>query len=617
MVLVKGGHKNISFSRNGRIWTGATDFAFANGNKDLIASCGVDGKVNIYDAKNGCKIAKQYSMPSPLTSISINDENVIAVGTVKGDIALFDLRFSKSITNGILGCIETWNVNSKVPGSEEPVEKLMYPPAAWVIELVKRETLHSKTTKPLAPTPITSLFSSANIGGLATELKDKGRIASDVKIAEKIQEVAEIFNLEKVADCIVDEKDKKKKAEPENVEMKLAEKNIESKIILDSKDAKEKQPVLDRAKIRKEIEKTEIKKLDFSSAFSELQKPITSPLLSSPVNQIIPQSAINQKSLNFPVNTKQTFLQSVSPNHISEAQHSKNTKNEIFFESQKVLDNSEMDLTQTSTSIIKRTSNPKSQSPPDLKQKVHKISDRRSSLKQSTQPATALRQGRPEIRAPRKSISADNLATHSRERSTSRSRLRNSTAIESLVRGVEAARREVQDERKSVGSTNVQRELKSERKKSTEKTQREILEESDVPVTVTPAIHRISMNGLELQNSPVVVESLLDPPQQIGIGFQGNQEEILPVNEKIVTGNKELQFSGEEEVPYGVLTGLVQDCLEDFRVQVRTDVLNIHVELVRRFQMQQEEIQSLLEKLSPMKDLLFRIESLERENERL
>ncbi|KAJ1556939.1 hypothetical protein HK096_009993 [Nowakowskiella sp. JEL0078] len=417
--------------------------------------------------------------------------------------------------------------------------------------------------------------------------------------------IPEILISEKIVDSFVEEKISEAKI---FVESKLDKKYFESKSILDSKenlpilDEKEKQPVLDRnflemfsplknTKIRKENEKTETKKLDFSSAFSELQKEdipkeITS-LLHGPVNPISPPSEI--KSLNFKVNTKQDHLRPISPNQNSVAQISKNTNNGSSSNSQKTSVISETRPPPTAKSIIKQAAIPKSKILPDPKQNasLQRQLERRSSLRQAPQHTAITSQGRAEIRAPRKSISVDNLNTNLHEHPNSRGWPRNN--VESLVRGVESVRREVQNDRKSVGSIDSRREIQSERKTSIENTRRETLEPHKIVDAVSSDVRQISVGRLEEQNISEVVQSILDPFEPPSRSAQQPYEAIKVesnTQETAVIGIKELQ-SSNEEVPYGVLTGLVQDCLEDFRVQIRMDVLNIHVELVKRFQIQQ------------------------------
>jgi len=62
----------------------------------------------------------------------------------------------------------------------------------------------------------------------------------------------------------------------------------------------------------------------------------------------------------------------------------------------------------------------------------------------------------------------------------------------------------------------------------------------------------------------------------------------------------------------------LEDCLEEMRLQVHGDLQNMHLELVRQFQLQQTEIQAQLQAFAgSQQHLLEEVEDLRAENKRL
>ncbi|PIK33196.1 hypothetical protein BSL78_29991 [Apostichopus japonicus] len=65
------------------------------------------------------------------------------------------------------------------------------------------------------------------------------------------------------------------------------------------------------------------------------------------------------------------------------------------------------------------------------------------------------------------------------------------------------------------------------------------------------------------------------------------------------------------------IRNMIEDCLEDFKADVHRDITNLQVEMLRQFQIQQNEIQQLLKKYSVNEELLTEVERLREENKRL
>ncbi|KAG9325782.1 hypothetical protein KVV02_005706 [Mortierella alpina] len=70
-------------------------------------------------------------------------------------------------------------------------------------------------------------------------------------------------------------------------------------------------------------------------------------------------------------------------------------------------------------------------------------------------------------------------------------------------------------------------------------------------------------------------------------------------------------------LPTQILESVVEGCLEDFRVGIRSDIQNMHLELLRQFQIQKMGIEQLLKQYTDTKELHEENERLREENQRL
>ncbi|KAG0035818.1 Protein nedd1 [Podila clonocystis] len=66
-----------------------------------------------------------------------------------------------------------------------------------------------------------------------------------------------------------------------------------------------------------------------------------------------------------------------------------------------------------------------------------------------------------------------------------------------------------------------------------------------------------------------------------------------------------------------VLENVIEGCLMEFRTGIRNDIQNMHLELLRQFQIQKLEIEALLREYSDTRELRDEIERLQEENRRL
>lgn len=65
------------------------------------------------------------------------------------------------------------------------------------------------------------------------------------------------------------------------------------------------------------------------------------------------------------------------------------------------------------------------------------------------------------------------------------------------------------------------------------------------------------------------------------------------------------------------LRNMIEDAMEDFEERIHKQYLNLHVEMIRQFQIQQNEITQLMQHYSVNQDLIKEIERLKEENRRL
>ncbi|KAJ3292156.1 Protein nedd1 [Borealophlyctis nickersoniae] len=68
---------------------------------------------------------------------------------------------------------------------------------------------------------------------------------------------------------------------------------------------------------------------------------------------------------------------------------------------------------------------------------------------------------------------------------------------------------------------------------------------------------------------------------------------------------------------YQILQNVVEECLQEFRVQLRNDVQNMHLELLRQFQIQRNEMEELFKQYSPTQAMVAELNALREENTRL
>jgi protein NEDD1 len=80
------------------------------------------------------------------------------------------------------------------------------------------------------------------------------------------------------------------------------------------------------------------------------------------------------------------------------------------------------------------------------------------------------------------------------------------------------------------------------------------------------------------------------------------------------TGSSSISSSS---FPTKILEGVIEGCLMDFRAGIRSDIQNMHLELLRQFQIQKMEIEGLLQHYTDLKDVREENERLLEENRKL
>ncbi|KAI9335142.1 WD40-repeat-containing domain protein [Obelidium mucronatum] len=96
-------------------------------NKSLFATAGLDRKVLVYNKDENGKILLRFETDSPVTSLSVNDDFLIAAGSLSGKVTLFDVRTRKS----------SYYFHTNSAG--EVVSALEFEPPQWAQETSQRD----------------------------------------------------------------------------------------------------------------------------------------------------------------------------------------------------------------------------------------------------------------------------------------------------------------------------------------------------------------------------------------------------------------------------------------------------------------------------------------------
>ncbi|KAJ3126403.1 Protein nedd1 [Irineochytrium annulatum] len=70
-------------------------------------------------------------------------------------------------------------------------------------------------------------------------------------------------------------------------------------------------------------------------------------------------------------------------------------------------------------------------------------------------------------------------------------------------------------------------------------------------------------------------------------------------------------------VGHKVLEGIVEECLSDFKAELRGEIQDMHLELLRQFHIQKNELEAVFQKYAPSQALMDEVKALREENARL
>ncbi|XP_047526150.1 uncharacterized protein LOC125063650 [Pieris napi] len=107
-----------------------SDFVYSLINRDVMLSCGLDKNLQVYDIKQR-NVVSTLKTPHALTSLAINGENQVALGTQKGYVLLYDLR---DLTTP-LKILKGHNNKVKKVAFQPPRKKFMSPELSLVDKL--------------------------------------------------------------------------------------------------------------------------------------------------------------------------------------------------------------------------------------------------------------------------------------------------------------------------------------------------------------------------------------------------------------------------------------------------------------------------------------------------
>ncbi|KAJ3029523.1 UNVERIFIED_CONTAM: hypothetical protein HDU68_011916 [Siphonaria sp. JEL0065] len=96
-------------------------------NKSLFATAGLDRKVLVYNKDENGKILLKFETDSPVTSLTVNDDFVIAAGSISGKVTLFDVRTRKT----------SYYFHTNTVG--EAITALQFEPPQWAQETSQRD----------------------------------------------------------------------------------------------------------------------------------------------------------------------------------------------------------------------------------------------------------------------------------------------------------------------------------------------------------------------------------------------------------------------------------------------------------------------------------------------
>ncbi|KAG0339357.1 hypothetical protein BG004_006845 [Podila humilis] len=139
-------------------------------------------------------------------------------------------------------------------------------------------------------------------------------------------------------------------------------------------------------------------------------------------------------------------------------------------------------------------------------------------------------------------------------------------------------------------------------------------ESGSVPETVNFERSRPIMNDLWMQAGSLANGKKGSGSSQPMADGEGSSSSLPPVPAPVPITEPVMMLPSFSSK---VLENVIEECLVEFRAGIRNDIQNMHLELLRQFQIQKLEIGSLLKEFSDTRELKDQIERLEEENRRL
>ncbi|ORY44824.1 WD40 repeat-like protein [Rhizoclosmatium globosum] len=539
-------------------------------NKSLFATAGLDRKVLVYNKDENGKILLKFEADSPITSLAVNDDFLIAAGSISGKITLFDVRTRKS------------SLYFHATSTGEPITSLAFEPPQWAQETSQRDqggmnsgskTLAQKP-QPFKPSSTTAPNSSAvdhNPPGSGSPVVAalKERMAA---VKEKQAGLMDLFSPVKPAfrtDPSVDTKTLSTIGGSSNLrEVMTANEEAE-----DSEDVSITPVLLNRVKKESQAPNT----LDLFSPLAgttgkSTQPPLSSspplktptsesdPFLSKPTHQTSDPIARLQNALN-QLKSK-TPVKSTTPEDTMgrNTPHYSRPMSPIFTAASQ--ENLPMPGSVTHTGRLSR----------------------QTSLLEL------------DVGKARESVALKNLPG-----SPGHVTVKVSEALFSKFDAKEDASRSLPEKG---GNIEVMEHHEEEQDDDTDiwLTKEVLGADLDVPRSVEGKQWTGGLVGDEFS-----------PPTSMMASEPVDVPALKTKSEEVVKDSAEASGG----YAHKVLEAVLESCLQDFRKQVKEDIQNMHLELLRQFYIQKNEISQLFQENSPTEALLKEVVRLREENARL
>ncbi|KAI8614609.1 WD40-repeat-containing domain protein [Chytriomyces sp. MP71] len=596
-------------------------------NKALFVTAGLDRRVLVCNKDERGKILLKFETDSPVTSLSVNDDFLIAAGTLSGQITLFDVRARKAVL--------TFQANP----SGESVTGLEFEPPQWAQETSQRDQGgHNSSTaasirltsKPAPSQPLqTSALVSEEVVHSVTSMAPliaqpsgspvvaafKERMAA---VKEKQSGLMELFSPVKSVPTHQDS----------DGGSKLSSTDLKESRILSGASSKVSS-IAGLSSLREVV-----------SALSDDEDEAERDVKRGPLFGL----AQKQKSLTSENGMEGLFspLQSVhrgqepGPNYPSQHTPTRSLSSEPF-------DTSTNPFLSKQSSTTSSTENPISRLQNALHQLKAKTPNRSTTptnlIAQKSEPVPPVLSVRQDelvnIEAtPRSVLQGANVSAGSSSSSLARNgsaerddglSLDPYVADKTVVKNLPGAPQFAMDHAIGMSESDGGYADRGEFKlvvpvsvlAPTVAAAIDVDEEEDVWTTrEVLGEDWQSSGGLIGQESQIMTESLPALKGVSGKAFSTADDTLL-ASRSATFIDASGQGGNSSGFAHKVLEAVLESCLEDFRTQVKEEIQNMHVELLRQFMIQKQEINDMFNAHSPTEELLKEVVRLREENARL